>query len=88
MTRMWTSQWGPELTKVIFAVQEMSDLHTMENKGKIIKQSDAVYGLGMIGALVYFIQHATSFGMGLLGVLKALFWPAYLVYKALEFLKL
>lgn len=66
----------------------MSDLHTMENKGKIIKQSDAVYGLGMIGALVYFIQHATSFGMGLLGVLKALFWPAYLVYKALEFLKL
>ena len=48
----------------------------------------AVYGLGLIGALVYFIQHATTFGDGLLGVLKALVWPALVVYKALELLGL
>ena len=29
----------------------------------------AVYGLGFIGALIYFIGHATSFGMGVLGFL-------------------
>jgi hypothetical protein len=48
----------------------------------------AVYGTGLIGALIYFIQHATSFGMGILGVLKALVWPVIVVYKLLEFLKL
>lgn len=48
----------------------------------------AVYGLGFIGACIYFIQHATSFGAGLLGFLKALVWPAYLVYKVLEILKI
>jgi hypothetical protein len=48
----------------------------------------AVYGLGLIGALIYFIQQATSFGEGVLGVLKALAWPAVLIYKVLELLKL
>ena len=50
--------------------------------------SNSIYGLGIFGALIYFIQHATSFGMGLLGVVKAIFWPAMIVYKALELLKI
>jgi len=45
-----------------------------------------IYGLGVIGALVYYIQHATSFGNGVLGVLKAIVWPAMLVYRLLQFL--
>lgn len=48
----------------------------------------AVYGLGFIGALIYFIGHASSFGMGVLGFLKAIVWPVLLVYKALELLKM
>jgi hypothetical protein len=44
--------------------------------------ADAVYGVGLIGALVYFIKVADSFGAGVVGVLKALVWPAFLVYKA------
>lgn len=43
-----------------------------------------VYGLGFLGALVYYIQAAPSFWMGALGVLKAILWPAFLVYHALE----
>ena len=50
--------------------------------------SGAVYGLGFLGALIYFIQHATSFGIGLLGILKALVWPAFIIYQALNFFKL
>ncbi len=50
--------------------------------------AQAVYGLGFIGALIYFISHAHSFGQGFLGVLKAIVWPAFLVYKLLEFLKI
>lgn len=46
----------------------------------------AVYGLGLIGALVYFLSHAATFWLGVLGFLKALVWPAFLVYYAFQFL--
>jgi hypothetical protein len=46
-----------------------------------------VYGVGFIGALIYFIGQADTFWLGVLGILKAMVWPAFLVYKALEFLK-
>jgi hypothetical protein len=45
----------------------------------------AVYGLGFVGAAVYFISHATSFWIGVLGILKAILWPAFLVYDAFKF---
>ena len=48
----------------------------------------AIYGLGMIGAAVYFIQHSTGFWMGVLGVLKAIVWPAMVLYKVLDLLKM
>jgi hypothetical protein len=48
--------------------------------------SDAVYGLGLIGALVYYISTAASFWAGLLGVGKAIFWPAFVVYELLKYL--
>lgn len=44
----------------------------------------AVYGLGFIGAAIYYIQAATGFWMGVLGVLKAIVWPAFLVYELLR----
>ena len=45
-----------------------------------------VYGLAFIGALVYYIQHATSFMSGIIGFIKALFWPAVIMYKVLVLL--
>ncbi len=57
--------------------------HGMNNSGV----SGGIYGLAFIGALVYFIQQATSFWMGVLGFFKAIFWPAVLIYKLLEYLK-
>lgn len=48
--------------------------------------SGAGYFLGFIGAAVYFISQATGFWMGFLGFLKAIIWPAILVYEALKFL--
>lgn len=44
----------------------------------------AVYGLGFIGAAVFFISNATSFGMGVWGFIKAILWPAFLVYEAFK----
>jgi hypothetical protein len=45
---------------------------------------NAVYGLGFIGAAVYYISTATSFWMGVVGVLKAIVWPAFLVYSLMK----
>ncbi|MFA6511952.1 MAG: hypothetical protein WCV86_02415 [Patescibacteria group bacterium] len=46
---------------------------------------DAVYGLGFIGAAIYYISVATGFWVGVLGVLKAIIWPIFFVYEALKF---
>jgi hypothetical protein len=48
--------------------------------------SEAVYGMGLIGAWVYYISHAATFWLGLLGIFKGIFWPAMLVYELLKFL--
>lgn len=55
---------------------------------KMYNQSSAIYGMAFIGALVYFIQHAHTVWQGILGFFKAVFWPAILIYKLFEFLKL
>jgi len=47
----------------------------------------AVYGLGFIGAVIYYIQHADTFLIGAVGILKALVWPAFVVYKLFEYFK-
>jgi len=46
--------------------------------------ASAVYGLGFIGAVVYYISTAATFWIGVLGLLKAIVWPAFLVYEALK----
>lgn len=45
---------------------------------------NAVYGLGFIGAAIYYVETSTSFWMGVLGILKAIVWPAFLVYGLLK----
>lgn len=46
--------------------------------------SNGVYGLGLLGAAIYYISTATSVLGGVIGFIKALFWPAFLVYEALQ----
>ncbi|GAA4273400.1 hypothetical protein U6A24_19480 [Aquimarina gracilis] len=58
----------------------------MKETAKREASSSKVYGLGCIGAIIYFISNATSFWMGVLGVLKAIVWPAILVYEVFKFI--
>jgi hypothetical protein len=58
----------------------------MNNNGNGIM--GAIYGMAFIGAAVYYIQHAATFWMAMLGVLKALFWPGVLIYKLFELWKI
>ena len=58
---------------------------------KVIYRSAAsapIYGLGFIGALVYYISQAATLWAGVLGFFKAIFWPAMLVYESLKFLNM
>jgi hypothetical protein len=69
-----------------------TEISTSEGEGKNIQvkyvggSSSPVYGLGMIGAWVYYISQAKDFREGVVGFLKGIVWPAFLVYELLEFL--
>ena len=45
-----------------------------------------IYFFGFIGALIYYIQHATGFWNGVWGVVKAIFWPGSLLYELLLYI--
>ena len=49
---------------------------------------DGVYGLGFVGAVIYFVGQATTFWGGVLGFLKAIVWPAFAVFELLKFLNI
>lgn len=49
--------------------------------------ADAVYGIGMIGAWIYYFKRATTMRERVLAILKGFVWPAFLVYEALMFLE-
>jgi hypothetical protein len=54
---------------------------------KVQGGSDTVYGLGLIGAWVYYIGRATTTEEKVKGFFKAFAWPAILVYELLVLLK-
>jgi hypothetical protein len=54
-------------------------------KKEVTCQGQAMYGLGVVGAGIYYVSTATGFWIGVLGILKALFWPVFLVYEVLRF---
>ncbi len=54
----------------------------------VVRQASPIYGLAWLGAVIYYIQHATSFGMGVIGVLKAIVWPVFLIHALMGFLKM
>ncbi|MDA3866136.1 MAG: hypothetical protein PF489_05215 [Salinivirgaceae bacterium] len=59
---------------------------TKTDKYKNNAPSNAIYGLGFIGAAIYYISTAIGFWMGVVGFLKALVWPVFLVYETLKYL--
>lgn len=58
-------------------------------KPKVIRQSggsDAVYGIGLIGAWVFYFRRATTTQERIQGFFKGMVWPAFLVYELFVFL--
>lgn len=44
----------------------------------------AVYGLGFFGSVVFYLQQADGFWHGVAAILKAIVWPAFVVYDLLK----
>jgi len=55
---------------------------------KVPKSGSGAYFLGFLGAAIYYISVATTFWVGVLGVLKAIIWPVFLVFELFKFLGL
>lgn len=64
----------------------LKNRYAMSDTKSASHTSNVVYGLGFIGAAIYYIQMATGFWAGVVGFLKAIVWPAFLVYDALRYL--
>ncbi|HEX6425241.1 MAG TPA: hypothetical protein VFZ79_17275 [Acidimicrobiales bacterium] len=62
----------------------MDDQQRKRNRSSPPCGGGAVYGLGLIGAAVWYWQQADGFGEHVVGLLKAVVWPAFLVYEALR----
>jgi hypothetical protein len=69
-------------TKKIIAKEVKEKMHHCHH----CHGSNAVYGLGFIGAAIYYLSHATGFWNGVLGFLKAIVWPVFVTYGLLKFL--
>lgn len=54
--------------------------HTSSNSGGF------AYFLGMIGSAVFYIQQASGFWPVIWALIKALVWPAFVVYDVLKFI--
>ena len=67
-----------ETSQVEYQQKSCNDSHYRSSAG------DAVYGLGLIGAAIFYIGQATTFWMGVLGLLKAIVWPVFLVLEAFK----
>jgi hypothetical protein len=46
----------------------------------------AIYCLGLIGVAVYYVQQVHGFWPIVLAILKAIVWPAFLLYKVFSLL--
>lgn len=60
--------------------------HFHRNFHNTCKPGGGIYGLGLIGSAVFFIGQASTFREGFIGFLKALVWPAFMVYELFKFL--
>ena len=67
---------------------ELDAVEQNENKAEVNVSggSDAVYGLGIIGAWVFYIGGAKTTEERIKGFFKGLVWPAFLVYELFVFL--
>lgn len=69
---------------IILAKKKTKKNYLFKRCGDDSSSVGAFYFLGMVGAAVYYVSTATSFSMGFIGLLKAIVWPAFLVFALMK----
>ena len=69
-----------KIDEIISAIKEGK--HCNCNHGS--SSGNAVYGLGIMGMIIYYFHHMPSSNDMLMTILKIIFWPAFLLYHLLE----
>lgn len=67
------------------------NLFKFQHVEKVVNNNGAfggVYFLAFIGAAIYYLQQANSLWEGIVGLVKAIFWPAVIMYEVLKLLNL
>lgn len=76
-----------EIKAKLSGTDEWKEWHKRDKAKKsaaVHSTGGALYFVGFIGSLVYWMQAAIGFGAVVTAFLKSLVWPAYVVYKLLE----
>lgn len=64
----------------------------MSSDKKVYVNSDGMFGttyfMAVVGVAIYYIQQAQGFWDGVLGIIKALVWPAMLMYRVMQMLQM
>ena len=79
---------GKEIEKEFKECCKEHKNHSCKTKKSDCGTGSCFYGLGVIGAAVYYLTTATGFWNGVWGFIKALAWPAFLVHGLLKFIGL
>jgi hypothetical protein len=82
--QIWIRQIGEKMDTEIIPTEKEDEKVNVRVQGG---SSGAVYGLGVIGACIFYISRGTTTQEKAIGFLKALVWPVFLVKEALEFLE-
>ena len=70
-------------------IQEVNQMKKKERKNfNNMCNGGGIYCMGFIGAAIYYVSTTTGFWNGVLGVLKAMVWPAFLVYEVLKYINM
>jgi len=86
MVKKKSSKKNSDVDIKIKNVDKMLNSCDKNHCGISCNNSSAIYGLGFIGSVIYYVSTAASFWVGVLGILKSLVWPAFLVFELLKFL--
>lgn len=84
MVKTKTTDPEIEISAKMKGVENWKDCNPNKNNYSNHGTSGALYFVGFIGSMVYWMQAAVGFGAVVTGFLKSLVWPAYIVYKLLE----
>lgn len=62
--------------------------YNLINKNSGPPPAFGIYLLGVIGSAIHFVDNADGFGAVVVALLKSLVWPAFLIHRVFDLLKI